>query len=120
MAKNDVRHRASAEASPASARKSGQLVKESDSERPLGRLNFIFMAVAGLMIIVGFLLMLGAPSTTDTFNPDIFSTRRVVVGPMIAFLGFVGMAVAIVLSPAKKGSDKAASAPCEGEPVSEA
>ena len=61
---------------------------------PLGRNNFIIMAVAGVMIVLGFLLMLGGSSTNEAFNPDIFSTRRIVVGPAICFLGFVLMAIA--------------------------
>lgn len=66
---------------------------------PLGRNNFIYMAVAGVLIVVGFLLMLGAPSGIDRFNPDIFSTRRIVVGPCIAFIGFVAMGAAIIIRP---------------------
>lgn len=62
---------------------------------PLGAINFILMGVFGLMIIVGFFLMSGEPSSTE-FNPDIFSTRRIVVGPAIAFLGFIFMAFAIM------------------------
>ena len=78
------------------------LIKEEHSALPLTRVNFIAMAVAGVMIVVGFLLMLGAPSTADEFNPDIFSTRRIVVGPCIAFIGFVAMAVAIIIRPKDK------------------
>lgn len=66
---------------------------------PLARKNFIFMAIAGVMIVVGFLLMLGGGSTPEQFNPDIFSTRRIIVGPTIAFLGFVFMGVAIIIKP---------------------
>ncbi|MCC8071665.1 MAG: DUF3098 domain-containing protein [Bacteroidales bacterium] len=65
-------------------------------ELPLVKLNFILMAIAGLMIVGGFLLMTGSGSGADEFNPDIFSTRRIVVGPTIAFLGFVFMGVAII------------------------
>ncbi|MDE6277872.1 MAG: DUF3098 domain-containing protein [Muribaculaceae bacterium] len=73
------------------------LQRESASDKPLGRKNFIAMGIAGAMIVAGFLLMLGSGNGTDgTFNPDIFSTRRIVVGPLIAFAGFVGMAVAII------------------------
>lgn len=68
---------------------------------PLRRPNFIAMAVAGALIVLGFLLMLGGSSTVDAFNPDIFSTRRIVVGPAIAFLGFVAMAGAIIIDPEK-------------------
>ncbi len=72
---------------------------------PLGRINFIAMACAGVMIVLGFILMLGSGNTTDTFNPDIFSTRRIVVGPTICFLGFVFMAIAIILRPAHKSPE---------------
>ncbi len=70
---------------------------------PLQRINFILMAVAGVMIIAGFLLMAGSPSSVTEFNPDIFSTRRIVVGPTIAFLGFLFMGAAIMW-PAKKNN----------------
>ncbi|MBD5321734.1 MAG: DUF3098 domain-containing protein [Bacteroides sp.] len=66
------------------------------------RHNFILMAVAGAMIVLGFLLMVGGASTMDSFNADIFSTRRIVVGPAIAFLGFIFMGVGIMYSPKKK------------------
>ena len=38
------------------------LEKESESEMPLLRPNFILMAVAGVMIVLGFLLMAGGSS----------------------------------------------------------
>ena len=71
---------------------------------PLNKINFILMGVFGLMIILGFILMIGEPST-ETFNPDIFSTRRIIVGPTIAFLGFVLMAWAIVYGKSPKSED---------------
>ena len=46
---------------------------------PLRKINFILMAVFGLMIVLGFILMAGS-SNGEEFNPDIFSTRRIVVG----------------------------------------
>lgn len=66
------------------------------SEFPLTVTNFILMGICILLIVVGFLLMVGSSNDTSTFNPDIFSTRRIVVGPAIALLGFVGMAIAII------------------------
>lgn len=72
------------------------------SALPLGRINFIAMACSAVMIVVGFLLMLGGSSTPEAFNPDIFSPRRIVVGPAIAFLGFVAMAAAIMIRPKRK------------------
>lgn len=77
-------------------KKNSQLELESEVEFPLTKTNFILMAVAGLAIVAGFLLMLGPGTTAAGFNPDIFSTRRIVVGPTISFLGFVFMAFAII------------------------
>lgn len=96
--------------SPAKADKSG-LKREQRSRMAFGRTNYIMMGIAGAAIVIGFLLMLGGSSTPDNFNPDIFSTRRIVIGPMLAFLGFVFMAIAIIVNPDKiklfKKNDKA-------------
>ncbi len=80
-----------------------EIIKTPDSQRPFTRINFILMACCLAMIIIGFLLMAGGGSSVEGgFNPDIFSTRRIVVGPTIAFLGFLLMAFAIIYSPARK------------------
>ncbi len=71
---------------------------------PLTKTNFLLMAASALLIITGFLLMLGGSSSIDTFNPDIFSTRRIVVGPTISFIGFVTMAFAIIYRPFNKNN----------------
>ena len=80
-------------------KKDSGLQHEAKRDMPLGRNNFIAMAVAGLLIVAGFLLMLGPSSTVDSFEPDIFSTRRIVVGPLLAFIGFIAMAAAIIIKP---------------------
>lgn len=41
--------------------------------------NFILLAIGMAIIILGFLLMSGPGSTEGYFEPDIFSTRRIVV-----------------------------------------
>ncbi|MDE5806951.1 MAG: DUF3098 domain-containing protein [Muribaculaceae bacterium] len=75
-----------------------------DSQRPFTKINFYMMAACVAMIVIGFLLMSGGGSDNPTaFNPEIFSTRRIVVGPAIAFLGFLLMAFAIIYTP-KGGS----------------
>lgn len=79
-----------------------QIETESKSQFPLMRHNFILMAVAGAMIVIGFLLMTGSASTETEFNPDIFSARRIVVGPTIAFLGFLFMGFAIMWNGKRK------------------
>ncbi|MDE5713566.1 MAG: DUF3098 domain-containing protein [Muribaculaceae bacterium] len=69
-------------------------------ERPFSKVNYYMMGVCLAMIIVGFMLISGGGSTVENgFNPEIFSTRRIVVGPAISFLGFVLMAFAIIYKP---------------------
>lgn len=79
------------------------LKKMPASQRPFSKINFLMMAGCLALIIIGFLLMSGGGSSVDGgFNPDIFSTRRIVVGPALAFLGFLLMAFAIVWQGPKK------------------
>lgn len=69
------------------------------------RRNLLMMAGCVALIIIGFLLMSGGSSSVETgFNPDIFSTRRIVVGPAIAFLGFLLMAFSIIWTPRSRKS----------------
>ena len=67
----------------------------------LPKLNLILIAVSFAIIVLGFALMVGAPSG-EVSNPDIFSFRRVTVGPMIALFGFVTMIFAILFRRKKK------------------
>ena len=67
----------------------------------LSKMNFILMAVAMRLIWIGVLLMTGKPSGTE-FNPDIFGTRRIIVGPMTSFIGFLSMIGAILYTPKNK------------------
>ena len=67
----------------------------------LPKLNLILMAVAVVIIVIGFALMAGEPSG-EVYNPDIFSFRRITVGPMISLFGFVFMLFAILFRGKKK------------------
>ncbi len=80
-----------------------ELKKVDDSQRPFSKTNFLMMIGCAVLIIVGFILMSGGASATDAeFNPEIFSTRRIVVGPLLTFLGFLLMAFAIIYKPRKE------------------
>ncbi len=68
----------------------------------LPKINAILIGVALLIIVVGFALMVGEPSGATEYNPDIFSVRRITVGPMTALAGFVLMIVAILYKPKRK------------------
>ena len=72
---------------------------------PLGKINFILMGICLLLIVIGFWLMTGSANTGDTFNKDLFESSRITTGPIIAFLGFVLMAFAIIFRKKDKDND---------------
>lgn len=61
-----------------------------------GRMNFILLAIGMVIVILGFILMSGAGSNETTFNPDIFSTMRVKVAPVVCFVGFISMVYGVL------------------------
>ncbi len=67
----------------------------------LSKTNLVLIGISFAVIILGFLLMVGSSTETE-FNPDIFSTRRITVGPMISFFGFIFMIFAILFKPKSK------------------
>jgi membrane-bound ClpP family serine protease len=71
-----------------------------------GKPNYIFLAISLAVIVVGLILMSGPSTTEKAFEPDIFSTRRIVVAPMVCLAGFVMIVVAVLWRPFKKTDDK--------------
>jgi hypothetical protein len=57
--------------------------------------------LAGLAVIfIGFLLMVGGGSKDpNVFNPEIFSTQRITVAPIVVLIGFAIEVVAIMYKP---------------------
>lgn len=74
---------------------------EENKSFTIGKINLILIAVGFAIIVSGFILMSGSTTVTD-FNPDIFSTRRITVGPMISFFGFLFIVFAILFKPKAK------------------
>ena len=66
-------------------------------KQTLPKLNLILIAISFAIIVIGFALMAGEPSG-EVYNPDIFSFRRITLGPMISLFGFVSMIVAILVT----------------------
>ncbi len=66
------------------------------------------MGISALMILIGFIMMSGAPSTPDHFNPDVFSDTRVVYGPNVCFLGYILMIVGICIKSPRKSVEEPA------------
>lgn len=87
-------------------RKDDKKTKIKYNDFPLAPANFVRMAIAGILIVLGFVLMAGGANDAEVFNNDIFSTRRIIVGPSIAFIGFVYMAFAIIYKKKDKNENK--------------
>jgi len=71
-----------------------------------GKINFILLAIGMAIVIIGFVLMSGGGSTETHFNPEVFSTLHVKVAPVVTFVGFVSIIVAIMYKP-KDGKEEA-------------
>ena len=54
------------------------------------------LIVACVLIITGYLLMSGPASTEQAFNADIFSTRRIVIAPILCLAGYLLIIVGIL------------------------
>lgn len=68
-----------------------------------GKENFILIAVSIAVIAIGFMLMSGGGSEDPTaFNPEIFSTRRIVVAPVVTVIGFLLMIFGILKNSKEK------------------
>lgn len=70
--------------------------------------NFIIIGIAILLIVIGFVLMNGGSSPDGvSFNPEIFSKRRISVAPVVTLVGF-GVMIFGILAPnrIRKGTDK--------------
>ena len=65
------------------------------------KMNYILLAVGMAIVVLGFILMSGGGSTDTSYDPDIFSARRIKVAPVACLLGFVSMIYAVMRKPKK-------------------
>jgi NhaP-type Na+/H+ or K+/H+ antiporter len=72
-----------------------------------GKKNFILIAISVVIIFVGFGLMGGGgiPEDGISFNPEIFSARRIVLAPCVTMAGF-GLMVFAILKNSKEDGGK--------------
>jgi len=62
-----------------------------------GPTNYKILIFGLVVILVGFLLMVGGGSDDpNVFNPEIFSTRRITVAPIVVLTGFAIEIIAIL------------------------
>src|SRR5450759_2700009 len=65
----------------------------------LGSENYKLLAIGFVIIIIGFLLMLGGKSASpEKFSDNIFSFRRITLAPIVVLAGFIFEIWAITVS----------------------
>ena len=65
-----------------------------------GPTNYKIMIAGIVVILIGFLLMVGGGSKDpNVFNPEIFSTQRITIAPITCLAGFVLIIFAIMFKP---------------------
>ncbi len=66
----------------------------------LGKENYILLAIGFAIIVLGFILMAGGGSEDPTaFSPEIFSTMRITIAPVLVLFGFIFEIYAIMKKP---------------------
>ena len=70
-------------------------------ELAFDKMNYILLAVGMAVVVLGFILMSGGGSTETSYDPDIFSARRIKVAPVVCLVGFVSMIYAVIRKPKK-------------------
>lgn len=63
--------------------------------------NYLWMAIGGVVMLLGLLLMIGGKSPDpNVFNPkEIYSTRRITIAPALIVLGLLIEIYAIMKKP---------------------
>ena len=66
----------------------------------LGKENLKLLVIGFVIIVIGFLLMVGGKtSNPNVFNPEVFSFRRITLAPMVVLFGFIFEIYAIMKKP---------------------
>ena len=79
---------------------------ERGNRPPLFRkMNYILMGVGALLLLVGYICLSGGKVPDEVFDGEIFNTRRIVVAPILIFLGLATEIVAIMWHPKAPKTD---------------
>ena len=78
-------------------------IKNTDNKKFIEKINFLFskkkyiiLIFSMLLLILGFALMSGGGADGAEFNPEIFSSRRIVIAPLIIIIAFIMSGIAIM------------------------
>lgn len=80
---------------------SGFKLPESQNKTILfDKLNYILLALGGLLIVIGFFLMAGGNQDPAVFNEaELYSFRRITLSPIVILIGFAIIGVSILIRP---------------------
>ena len=80
--------------------KNENAINERGNRPPLFRtMNYILMGIGALLLLIGYICLAGGDVPDEVFDGEIFNTRRIVVAPILIFLGLVVEIVAIMWHP---------------------
>jgi uncharacterized membrane protein len=72
----------------------------NESGFAFGPQNYRLLLIGLVVILIGFLLMIGGSSDDpNVFNEDMFSWRRITLAPLVVLAGFIIEGVAIMRKP---------------------
>ncbi|MBQ3733835.1 MAG: DUF3098 domain-containing protein [Bacteroidales bacterium] len=69
------------------------------------KMNYILMGVGALLLLIGYICLSGGKVPDEVFDGEIFNTRRIVVAPILIFLGLATEIVAIMWHPKAPKTD---------------
>lgn len=76
--------------------------KDKKAGFAFGKENYRLLIIGVVLLAIGFIMMVGGGSEDPTqFNPEIFSTRRITVAPIVVLAGF-GVVLIAVLKKSKE------------------
>ena len=77
------------------------MAANNDNEMPFTRTNYRLLIFGLVVVVVGFILMSGGGSgDPKVFDAEeIFSVRRITVAPIVALIGYLFIAYAILKRP---------------------
>ncbi|HKL71014.1 MAG TPA: DUF3098 domain-containing protein [Marinilabiliaceae bacterium] len=79
---------------------SKNVLPEKKIDMALDKENYILLAISFVIVIVGFILMIGGGSDDpNVFNEAVYGFQRVTLAPMVVLFGFIFAIYAIMKKP---------------------
>ncbi len=73
---------------------------EHKNELQFKKENYMILIAGVCIVIIGFFLMTGGGSDDpNLYNPEIFSTRRITIAPIVVLLGYAVVMYSILKKP---------------------